>query len=64
MEGELRFFLGLQIRQAKDDIFVNQYTYVMELVSKFGLGESKPLNIAISANEKVTKDTTDVTCEC
>jgi len=31
MIGELNFFLGLQIKQCKDGIFINQSKYVNEL---------------------------------
>ena len=34
--GELTFFLGLQIKQTNDGIFINQEKYVRELLHKFG----------------------------
>ena len=30
--GELTFFLGLQIKQLSDDIFLNQFKYILELL--------------------------------
>jgi Reverse transcriptase (RNA-dependent DNA polymerase) len=41
MMGELTFFLGLQIKQMKDDIFISQTKYDKELVKKFGLVDCK-----------------------
>jgi hypothetical protein len=41
MMGELIFFLGLQIKQMKDDIFISQTKYTKELVKKFGLDDCK-----------------------
>ena len=41
MVVELNFFLGLQIRQLKDDIFLSQSKYVRELEKKFGLKSTK-----------------------
>ena len=41
MVSELSFFLGLQIRQLKDGIFISQSKYARELVKKFGLESSK-----------------------
>ena len=35
MVGELTFFLGFQIRQLKDEIFLSQSKYDRELVNKF-----------------------------
>ncbi|RDY10491.1 Copia protein, partial [Mucuna pruriens] len=37
MMGELKFFLGLQIKQAKDEIYIHQTKYVKESLKKFNL---------------------------
>ncbi|GJV41769.1 putative ribonuclease H-like domain-containing protein [Tanacetum coccineum] len=34
--GELTFFLGLQVQQKKDGIFISQDKYVVEILKKFG----------------------------
>ncbi|GKF80415.1 putative ribonuclease H-like domain-containing protein, partial [Tanacetum coccineum] len=34
--GELTFFLGLQVKQKKDGIFISQDKYVTEILKKFG----------------------------
>nr|GFB01331.1 putative ribonuclease H-like domain-containing protein [Tanacetum cinerariifolium] len=39
--GELTFFLGLQVKQKEDGIFINQDKYVAEILKKFGLTEGK-----------------------
>nr|GEZ15020.1 retrovirus-related Pol polyprotein from transposon TNT 1-94 [Tanacetum cinerariifolium] len=54
--GELNFFLGLQIKQIKDEIFFNQSKYVKEMLKKFGLEDSKPTKIPMSIKIKLTKD--------
>jgi Reverse transcriptase (RNA-dependent DNA polymerase) len=41
MMRELIFFLGLQIKQMKDDIFICQTKYAKELVKKFDLNNCK-----------------------
>ena len=41
MVGELTFFLGLQIKQLQDGIFVNQGKYVNELLKKYKLDNVK-----------------------
>lgn len=56
IEGKLWFFLRLQIKQTLDGIFLNQSKFEKDLVSKFGLSESKPLDTPINSNEKITKD--------
>ncbi|GJZ59611.1 putative ribonuclease H-like domain-containing protein [Tanacetum coccineum] len=39
--GELTFFLGLQVQQKKDGIFISQDKYVGEILKKFGFIEVK-----------------------
>ncbi|GJT72929.1 putative ribonuclease H-like domain-containing protein [Tanacetum coccineum] len=39
--GELTFFLGLQVHQKKDGIFICQDKYVVEILKKFGFIEVK-----------------------
>jgi len=41
MMGELNFFLGLQIKQTKNGIFINQSKYIKDLFKKFGIEKSK-----------------------
>nr|GEV12685.1 putative ribonuclease H-like domain-containing protein [Tanacetum cinerariifolium] len=39
--GELIFFLGLQVKQKKDRIFISQDKHVAEILKKFGLTKGK-----------------------
>ena len=41
MVGELSFFLGLQIRQDQNGIFISQGKYAKNMVKKFGLENSQ-----------------------
>jgi len=45
MMGELNFFIGLQIKQTKDDIFINQSKYVKDLLKRFGMEQVKEANM-------------------
>ncbi|KAG8649153.1 hypothetical protein MANES_08G071044v8 [Manihot esculenta] len=54
--GELKFFLGLQIKQAKDDIFINQAKYTKEIIKRFGMENSKSSRTLMSTNTKLDKD--------
>ncbi|GJU14954.1 retrovirus-related pol polyprotein from transposon TNT 1-94 [Tanacetum coccineum] len=56
MMGELNFFLGLQIKQIEDGIFLNQSKYIKEMLKKFGLEYSKPMKTPMSSDTKLTKD--------
>ena len=40
MMGELKFFLGIQINQSKDGVYVHQTKYTKELLKKFKLEEA------------------------
>ncbi|GJY60479.1 retrovirus-related pol polyprotein from transposon TNT 1-94 [Tanacetum coccineum] len=56
MMGELNFFLGLQIKQLDDGIFLNQSKYIKEMLKKFRLKDSKPMKTPMSTETKLTKD--------
>nr|KYP49021.1 Copia protein [Cajanus cajan] len=48
MMGELTFFLGLQIKQMNDGIFISQSKYCNELLKKFGMEGCKEAATPIS----------------
>nr|GEX83192.1 uncharacterized mitochondrial protein AtMg00810-like [Tanacetum cinerariifolium] len=54
--GELTFFLGLQVKQKKDGIFISQDKYVAEILRKFGLTEGKSASTPIDTKKPLPKD--------
>ncbi|KAK1564465.1 hypothetical protein Q3G72_003838 [Acer saccharum] len=54
--GELSYFLGLQIRQLDDGIFISQAKYAKNLVKKFGLEKAKHCDTPMSTTLKLSKD--------
>ena len=56
MIGELKFFLGLQIKQCKDEIFINQIKYIRDILKKFGMEGAKASKTLMSTTTKLTKD--------
>ncbi|GJU08042.1 putative ribonuclease H-like domain-containing protein [Tanacetum coccineum] len=50
--GELTFFLGLQVKQKKDGIFISQDKYVEEILKKFGFTEVKTASTPIGKTQK------------
>ena len=54
--GELNFFLGLQIKQMRDGIFICQAKYSKELIKKFRLEGSKTCNTPMATTTKPDKD--------
>nr|GEY42548.1 ribonuclease H-like domain-containing protein [Tanacetum cinerariifolium] len=53
---ELTFFLGLQVKQKEDGIFINQDKYVAEILRKFGLTEGKLASTSINTEKPLLKD--------
>ena len=58
MMGELKFFLGLQIHQGQNGIFISQRKYTHELLKKFKMDESKPVATPMCTSTKLDKDKT------
>ncbi|KAK2979890.1 hypothetical protein RJ640_023961 [Escallonia rubra] len=54
--GELTFFLGLQIKQNKDGIFINQVKYTKELLKRFDMEASNAFDTPMSSSLKLDKD--------
>nr|GFA55249.1 retrovirus-related Pol polyprotein from transposon TNT 1-94 [Tanacetum cinerariifolium] len=48
--------IGLQVKQKKDGIFINQDKYVAEILRKFGLSEGKLTSTSIDAEKPLLKD--------
>ncbi|GKA47983.1 putative ribonuclease H-like domain-containing protein [Tanacetum coccineum] len=54
--GELTFFLGLQVKQKKDRIFISQDKYVGEILKKFGFSSIRTAHTLMETNKALTKD--------
>jgi Asp-tRNA(Asn)/Glu-tRNA(Gln) amidotransferase C subunit len=54
--GEISFFLGLQIRQNKQGIFISQTKYIREMLKRFGMEDCKPVITPMQTNCKLRKD--------
>ena len=59
MMGELKFFLGLQIKQCKYGIFINQTKYIRNILKKFGIKGVKSSKTPMSTITKLNKDEND-----
>ena len=60
MVGELTFFLGLQVKQKKEDIFISQEKYARNIVKKFGLDSKKHASTPMSLSTKLNVDSSGV----
>ncbi|GKB60434.1 putative ribonuclease H-like domain-containing protein [Tanacetum coccineum] len=54
--GELTLFLGLQVQQKKDGIFISQDKYVAEILKKFGFTEVKTASTPMETQKPLLKD--------
>ncbi|GJU07614.1 uncharacterized mitochondrial protein-like protein [Tanacetum coccineum] len=54
--GELTFFLGLQVKQKEDGIFISQDKYVTEILKKFGFTDVKTASTPIETQKPLLKD--------
>ena len=54
--GELTFFLDLQVKQSKDEIFINQTKYIKDMLKKFGFEDVREIGTPMSPITKLDKD--------
>nr|GEX02233.1 hypothetical protein [Tanacetum cinerariifolium] len=53
---ELTFFLGLQVKQKNDGIFISQDKYVAEILKKFGFTKVKNASTPMETQKPLLKD--------
>jgi hypothetical protein len=56
MIGELSYFLGLQIKQLKNDTFMSQGKYIKDMPKKFGLENAKAISTSMGTNRSLDSD--------
>ncbi|XP_050919838.1 uncharacterized mitochondrial protein AtMg00810-like [Lathyrus oleraceus] len=54
--GELTYFLGLQIKQLKEGMYVCQIKYCQELLKRFGMEDAKSIDTLMPTNGNLDKD--------
>ena len=61
MFGEIKFVVGLQVHQMKDDIYITQSKYIKETLKVFGMEDSKPVGIPMFTRHKCSKKENKIT---
>nr|GEX16490.1 copia protein [Tanacetum cinerariifolium] len=56
MTGEITFFLGLQVNQSSRGIFLNQSSYVLEILKKYGMESCDPVGTPMEIKDKLDLD--------
>jgi hypothetical protein len=57
MMGELRYFLGFQIKQLQEGTFISQTKYIQDILKKFGMKDDKPIKTPMGTNGHLDLDT-------
>ena len=52
--GGLKYFLGIEVAQSNQGIFLSQKKYILDLLAKTGMLECKPTDTPIAQNEKLS----------
>ncbi|KAI3714916.1 hypothetical protein L6452_21878 [Arctium lappa] len=56
MMGKMNFFLGLQVKKISTGIFINQSKYIMDILRKFKMENSKPIGTPMAPGTKIGTD--------
>jgi hypothetical protein len=54
--GELSYFLGLQIKQLKNGIFISQGKYIKDMLKKFGMQDAEGISTPMETNVSLDSD--------
>ena len=56
MIGEIAFFLGFQVKQIREGIFISQEKYPKDLLKRFNMDECKPIKTPMPTNRHLSLD--------
>jgi hypothetical protein len=57
MMGELKYFLGFQVKQLQEGTFISQTKYIQDILNKFGMKSAKPIKTPMGINGHLDLDT-------
>jgi hypothetical protein len=57
MMGELKYFLGFQIKQLQEGTFISETKYIQDILKKFGMKNAKPIKTPMGTNGHLDLDT-------
>jgi hypothetical protein len=57
MMGELKYFLGFEVKQLQEGTFISQTKYIQDILTKFGMKDAKPIKTPMGTNGHLDLDT-------
>lgn len=51
----MSYYLGIEVKQKEDEIFISQQNYAKEMLQKFKLDSCKPIRILVECKMKLLK---------
>ncbi|MCO5591816.1 hypothetical protein L7F22_045808 [Adiantum nelumboides] len=58
--GELCYFLGLEVIRTTEGILLSQRQYALDMLSKYGMADCKPISMSLDINTKLSAHDSDV----
>ncbi|MCO5587769.1 hypothetical protein L7F22_041721 [Adiantum nelumboides] len=58
--GELCYFLGLEVIRTTEGIWLSQRQYALDMLSKYGMADYKPISMPLDVNTKLSAHDCDV----
>jgi hypothetical protein len=57
MMGDLKYFLGFQVKQLQEGTFMSQTKYIQDILTKFGMKDAKLIKTPMGTNGHLDLDT-------
>ena len=54
--GLMSYFLGIEVKQQQDGIFISQKKYMKEILEKFKMSSCNPVNTPIATGMKLSRE--------
>ncbi|MCO5572496.1 hypothetical protein L7F22_026251 [Adiantum nelumboides] len=58
--GELRFFLGIEMKRNEGGVWLSQKKYGLDMLMKYGMADCKPISTSVDQNLKLRIDEGEV----
>ena len=58
--GELHYFLGIEVIRTPKGIWLSQRQYALDMLSKYGMADYKPISMPLDVNAKVSANVGDI----